>query len=291
LPKLEVLKDIGVTRLSLGIENFDDGILEANGRAHLSAEIHRAYEWARAVDFPQINIDLIAGMIGETWEKWRQTVQKTVALAPDSVTVYQMELPFNTVISKELQQGTFAPSPQSIADWPTKRAWVRHAFDELGRAGYQVSSAYTMVKEPARCQFVYRDALWHGADMFGTGVASFGHVNGVHMQNVDRWETYIETVAAGNLPLGRALPVAPEELFIREWILQLKAGRVEFAYFREKFGFDPAERFADVLERFNHHGWARSRKWGVELTSLGLLEIDRHLPEFFLPEHRVSRYT
>ena len=63
------LKQIGVTRLSLGIEHFDDGILEANGRAHLSPEIYQAYAWAREVDFPQINVDLIAGMLGETEEK------------------------------------------------------------------------------------------------------------------------------------------------------------------------------------------------------------------------------
>jgi oxygen-independent coproporphyrinogen-3 oxidase len=62
--KLATLKDIGVTRLSLGIEHFDDEILAANGRAHLSPEIYRAYAWAREIDFQQVNIDLIAGMVG-----------------------------------------------------------------------------------------------------------------------------------------------------------------------------------------------------------------------------------
>jgi oxygen-independent coproporphyrinogen-3 oxidase len=80
--KLQTLKEIGVTRLSLGIEHFDDEILAANGRAHLSPEIFRAYEWARAVDFPQINIDLIAGMMGETEEKWRDAIRKTIELEP-----------------------------------------------------------------------------------------------------------------------------------------------------------------------------------------------------------------
>ena len=79
--KLETLKDIGVTRLSLGVEHFDDEILAANGRAHLSPEIYRAYDWAREVDFPQINIDLIAGMVGETEEKWRDTVRRAIELA------------------------------------------------------------------------------------------------------------------------------------------------------------------------------------------------------------------
>jgi len=190
--KLEALRGLGVTRLSLGVENFDDQILEVNGRAHHSAEIFRAYGWARELGFDQINIDLIAGMVGETWENWRACVKKTAELAPESVTVYQMELPFNTVFSKELRLVGQDEPGQAIADWPTKRAWVDYAFDELGKAGYQVSSAYTMVKDRDRCRFVYRDGLWHGADMFGTGVASFGHVNGVHVQNVDTWEQYIE---------------------------------------------------------------------------------------------------
>src|SRR4029453_12678477 len=75
-PKIAAIRDLGVTRLSLGIENFDDHILEMNGRAHRSAEIFRAYEFAMSLGFPQINIDLIAGMLGETEQNWQRCVQK-----------------------------------------------------------------------------------------------------------------------------------------------------------------------------------------------------------------------
>ncbi len=74
------IRRLGVTRLSLGIENFDDEILELNGRAHRSPEIRRAYDFARSLGFPQINIDLIAGMVGETDENWRACVEQTVEL-------------------------------------------------------------------------------------------------------------------------------------------------------------------------------------------------------------------
>ena len=70
--KLKAIRDLGITRLSLGVENFDDHILEINGRAHHSKEIARAYEHARHVGFPQINIDLIAGMVEETEENWKE---------------------------------------------------------------------------------------------------------------------------------------------------------------------------------------------------------------------------
>jgi oxygen-independent coproporphyrinogen-3 oxidase len=290
--KLETLKELGVTRLSLGIENFSDAVLEANGRAHLSAEIYRSYGWARDLHFDQVNIDLIAGMVGESWDNWRDCIRKTIELAPDSVTIYQMELPFNTVFSKELRVvGQDEPASFSVADWPTKRAWVSYAFDELGRAGYEVSSAYTLVRDRSRCRFVYRDGLWHGADMFGTGVASFGHVNGVHVQNVDTWEQYIGLLQQGELPLNRALPVTPHQLLIREMILQLKTGRLEPAYFRRKFAADILEDFADGFDRLAADGYLERAGDEVRLTRSGLLQVDRLLPVFFEPEHRGTRYT
>jgi oxygen-independent coproporphyrinogen-3 oxidase len=289
--KLETLREMGVTRLSLGIENFNPAILEFNGRAHLEEEIYRAYGWAREVGFEQINIDLIAGMVGETWDNWRECVQKTLALSPESITIYQMELPYNTVFSRELRVlGQDEPNG-SIADWPTKRAWVTYAYDTLLAGGYEISSAYTLVKNKSHGQFVYRDSLWHGADMFGTGVASFGHVHGVHVQNVDRWEDYIGMLDRGELPLGRALPVSPDELLIREMILQLKTGTLDAGYFGAKFDADIHERFAAGFEQLRQDGYLTEDDQEIALTRKGLLEVDRLLPTFFDPRHRVARYT
>ena len=264
--KLETLKELGVTRLSLGIENFSDKILESNGRAHLSAEIFRSYEWARDLHFAQINIDLIAGMVGETWDNWRDCVRRPIELAPESVTIYQMELPYNTVFSKELHMVRIrhVVDPAEVADWPTKRAWVDYAFAELAKAGYSVSSAYTMVRDPAKTKFVYRDSLWHGADMFGTGVASFGHVSGVHVQNVDRWEDYVERLQKGELPLGRALTVAPDQLLRREMMLQLKTGRLRRRLFPRQVRHGHPEhvrrRFRPIAERRLSDGGGRRHR-------------------------------
>ena len=77
--------------------------LEINGRAHRSKEIARAYSYAREIGFPQINIDLIAGMVEETEENWRDCVRQTLELAPDSVTIYQMEVPYNTGIYQQMK--------------------------------------------------------------------------------------------------------------------------------------------------------------------------------------------
>jgi oxygen-independent coproporphyrinogen-3 oxidase len=289
--KLAAIRRMGVTRLSLGIENFDDRILEINGRAHRSPEIGQAYRAARALDFPQINIDLIAGMLGETEENWRICVEKTLELEPDSVTIYQMELPFNTTISKDLLKGTklFA---EPVVNWSTKRRWVQEAFEALERAGYHVGSAYTAVKNPSQTRFVYRDRLWQGADMAGLGVASFGHINGVHMQNMDTWETYSEAVAGGAVPLRRAYRPTHEEQMIRELVLQLKLGQVRPAYFERKYNVDILQRFHDQFQSLKTEGYlATATDDLVSLTRLGLLRVDVLLPRFFLQEHAGIRYT
>ena len=223
LEKVRTLKEIGVTRISLGVENFDDALLEENGRAHLSPEIEKAYGWIRQVGFPQVNIDLIAGMIGETDENWHRCIDKAIAMEPDNLTIYQMELPFNTIISKEMRDGG-AASP--VADWATKRRWVDEAINRLLSAGYQISSGNELVRNLDTDQFVYRDNLFRGSDLVAAGVSSFGHLQGVHYQNVDQIEEYQEIVESGRLPINRALRPSAHQRLIRELILQLKEGRV-----------------------------------------------------------------
>ncbi len=219
LEKVKTLKDIGITRVSLGVENFNDQILETNGRAHLSPEIMRAYEWIQSVGFPQVNVDLIAGMIGETDANWTNCIERVRQMSPDNVTIYQMELPHNTVIAREMKE-LHVTSP--VASWATKRRWVNEAFDTLAAAGYTVSSAQELVKNPEKDHFVYRDSVWRGADLLATGVASFGHLAGVHYQNLDQLEDYLTSLEAGLLPLGRALTPTSHQLLIREMVLQLK---------------------------------------------------------------------
>ena len=104
LEKVQMLKEIGVTRISLGVENFNDAILEENGRAHHSPEIYKAYDWIQQTGFSQINIDLIAGMVGETDENWTNCIEQARRMQPDNITIYQMELPFNTLLSHEIRE-------------------------------------------------------------------------------------------------------------------------------------------------------------------------------------------
>jgi len=277
-PKVKALRSLGMTRISLGVENFDDGILEANGRAHLSGEIGRAWDWIKAADFPNTNVDLIAGMVGETLESWQRTVEKTLALEADSVTIYQMELPFNTTFVHDAKEsGTVAP----VADWATKRAWVDYAFNRFAEQGYVVSSAYTLVRDPQRVHFRYRDMLWEGSDLLALGVASFGHLSGIHYQNATHWDEYLAAVEAGRLPVVRGLRPTQRELLIRELVLGLKRGSLDVERLQSKFGIDPLREWAAQWRSLEQEGWLSQLHPCPVLSRAGLLRVDSLLARFF----------
>ena len=202
-----------------------------------------------------------------------------------------MELPGNTTISSDLikKTGQFI---DTVASWATKRRWVDEAFAALERAGYTIGSAYTAVKDPAKTTFIYRDRLWQGADLAGLGVASFGHINGVHMQNLDSWGTYADAVEAGNIPLNRAYRPTDEERLIRELVLQLKRGSIHPGYFNKKYHVDVQSRFERAFASLNDDGYLSEFTADVvQLSREGLLRVDSLLPRFFLPAHTEIRYT
>ena len=286
LPKIKALKELGVTRLSIGVENFDAEILEINNRAHRAAEIYRVFGWARDCGFTQVNLDLIAGMIGENEENWERCVEETAKLRPESVTIYQMEVPYNTTIYRRMKDGGKEVAP--VAEWDTKRRWVGEAFGRLESEGYRIGSAYTAALEGV--QFLYRDALWHGADMLGVGVSSFSHIGGVHFQNQPSFDPYLTAVEGDGRAVQRALPLSDEERLVREFILQMKLGDVDPSYFKGKFGVDVLERFAGPLRAQQSAGWLEVGEH-IRATRDGLLKIDTLLPDYFAEEYRTARYA
>jgi oxygen-independent coproporphyrinogen-3 oxidase len=284
--KLVAIKDIGVTRLSLGIEHFSDSILELNGRAHRSPEIYKIRPWIEELNFDQLNIDLIAGMIGDSWESWKETVQKAIEYKPDSITVYQLELPYNTLFSKDIGKGD---THLSIPDWDLKRAYHAYAIDQFSAAGFDISSAYTMATK--NTNFVYRDSLWKGCNMLSFGVSSFSHVNGVHFQNVGNWDEYINSLDKGELPIDRAYRLSEKEQLTRELILQLKLGHISKEYFKKKFVVDIVSEFYAAFEELQLKNMLEINNEKIQLTRGGLLRVDELLPTFYNKKYRESRYT
>ena len=286
--KARALRDLGVTRVSLGVQQLDDAVLAANGRVHLTADVERAYESIRLGGFDIVNLDLMVGLVGETDESFFTSLERVIGLRPESITIYQLEIPLNTPLYRSLRAAVPAHPP---ASWDVKHARLGAAMARLEAAGYTFRSAYSAVLDPARHPFVYQDAQYHGADLVGIGASAFSHLGGVNQQNLASLAAYLDAGARGQPPFFRAYELSERERLVRELILQLKLGGAERRYFREKFHTDVLESFAVPFDEARRRGWLTIGSEAVTLTREGLVRVDRWLPAFYLPEHQNVRYS
>jgi oxygen-independent coproporphyrinogen-3 oxidase len=180
-PKLRALREGGITRLSMGVQQLNDEILKKNGRVHLAGDVERAYAIIRRLDFEVVNIDLMVGLLGESDESFMESLERIIQMNPDSVTIYQLELPLNTPLYRAL--GKSVPAG-SLATWEVKRTRLANGFARLETAGYQLRSAYTAAHFPQHQRFVYQVAQYHGADLLGIGASAFSYIDGIHCQNL-----------------------------------------------------------------------------------------------------------
>ncbi len=286
--RLAALRELGITRVSLGVQQLDDDVLRASGRIHLVEDVERAWAAIRRLDFDVVNVDLIVGLPGETEASWEKSLDWAIERAPEMVTLYQLEIPENTPLYRQLRADSAALRP---AAWQGKHERLAAGFDRLEAAGYTVVSGYAAVRDPERHRFVYQEEQYRGADLLGLGAGSFSYLGGVHQQNRATFDLYLEDLEASRLPLGRAYALSDEERFVREFVLRLKLGRVDVAALEAKFGRDPLAHFAAALEPFREEGWVEVGAGAVTLTRAGRVRVDRMLPALYLPPHRRVRYS
>lgn len=283
--KARLLKAAGVSRISLGVQQLDDAVLARSGRVHRVADVERAHDILRRAGFEVLNLDLMVGLPGEDEQSFQRSLARVIALGPESVTLYALEIPRNTPLYRRMQA---EPGRDEPATWPEKHARTARGFERLAMAGYELRSAYTAFRGARNRPFVYQDEQYRGADLLGIGASAFSCLAGTHFQNAARLERYRGALARGELPVARAHALSVRERFVREFVLQLKLLRVPLAPLHEKFGLSALEVFAEPLERCARAGWLELDPEAIMLTAQGIPRVDRILPEFFLPPASAS---
>ena len=284
---LAVLKTCGVTRISMGVQQMDDDVLMASGRIHRTCDVVRAWSEIEAANFQTTNLDLIAGLPGETDGTFLQSLEWVIAKSPDSVTLYPLEVPRNTPLARSLRERT---QPAVVPGWPDKRRRMREAFERLERADYRRLTAYAAVRDPARHPFLYMEKQYTGGDLLGLGAGSFGFVNGVYGQNVARYDDYVARIEAGESAASRGCALSEHERATRQFVLCLKLGFVNRAHLRRRYGQDVPPHMKEPLDRFVAEGWIEIDMDAVRVTAEGLLFVDHMIPQLVMPNHREATY-
>jgi oxygen-independent coproporphyrinogen-3 oxidase len=190
--KAALLRKLGVTRVSLGIQSWDDELLKVLGREHNSQQAEQSFQILRAAGFSNINVDLMFGLPGQTIEQWKFTLEKTIAVQPDHISAYCLTYEEDTEFFMRHARG------ELLQDTDTDAAFFEITMLILEDAGYEQYE----ISNYARPGFssLHNCAYWVGNDYLGIGPSAFSTVGMHRWQNVCDYRAYTDRVLSGQSP-------------------------------------------------------------------------------------------
>lgn len=256
--KARVLLDAGVSRISLGVQSWDNALLKTLGRIHDAAQAEKTYGVLREAGFGNINIDLMFAVPGQTLAQWQATLDHTVALQPNHVSSYCLTYEEDTEYFRQLQLGTFRQDDDRDA------GLFETTIDTLTSGGfdhYEISN-YAQPGFESAHNFAY----WRGADYLGFGPSAFSTVGLQRWQNVPDSATYMQRVLSGEKATG----------FTEELTPAMRTGEIAAFAVRTREGIatDALNRWSKEVREFRELGFLEHRGDRTVLTRRGKLMAD-----------------
>ena len=270
------LREIGVNRLSIGVQSLHDDELRQLDRVHTADRAVEAVEAARAAGFDNLNLDFIFGLIEQPLERWRQTLERALALRPEHLSCYALTVEPGTALHYRVAKGELPePDPDVAAD---QYEWTRERLAEAGYGQYEISN-WTRPGRECRHNLVY----WRAEPYLGLGAGAHSFFAGQRFANVDAPSSYIEAVDASHAERqatggGTLRQIAggetPDEATLRAdaMILGLRLLEgVSTAEFAARFGVTVEAVFGEAVERHLALGLLERVGDRLRLTPRGLL--------------------
>lgn len=187
--KARALLDLGVTRISMGVQAWDDASLKTLGRVHNAAQAQRSYEILRESGVPEVNLDLIFGVPGQTREQWCASLERTVAMQPDHISAYCLTYEEDTDFFLRVSRGEWVPDESLDAEL------FEITMETLAAGGFQQYEISNYAHDGRVCR--HNIAYWTGADYVGLGPSAFSTVGANRWKNVSDTEAYVARIMAG----------------------------------------------------------------------------------------------
>jgi len=271
---LRGLRGLGVTRLSLGMQSFDDDELHALDRLHSAADNVAAFGAARAAGFHSISMDLIFGLPGQPLPRWQASLERAIALGPDHLSLYALTVEEGTPLARDVVRGrTPAPDPDAQAEQ------YECAEARLETAGYEHYEISSWARPGHRCR--HNETYWRCGEYLGLGAGAHSYLGRVRFANAATPARYVELVEqswAQSEPGGGLGQIASCERVTEETAradaltlgLRLLEG-VDRPSFRGRFRVDPLDLFGERLREPIEAGLLEVRGERLLLTSRGRL--------------------
>lgn len=261
---LSLLRAGGVNRLSLGVQTFDDALLRRIGRIHTAAQARAAVRQARAAGFRNLSLDLMYGLPGQTLAGLEMSVQQALALAPQHISIYGLQVEEGTAFARAQAAGRLAlPSDEeseAMYDYMTT------ALPVAGYARYEISNF-------ARPGFESRHNLgyWQDVPYLGVGAAAHSYLDGQRYENPRGIEEYLAALRESGRARREEEPLTRATSMEEFAFLALRTARgIDRARFAARFGCELASVYADAIARMLARGFLEEDAQGVRLTPLGM---------------------
>ena len=192
--KATLLHKLGVNRVSLGVQSWDDTLLKILGREHTAAQAEQSFHILRDAGFLNINVDLMFGLPGQTIEQWQKTLKQTISLYPDHISAYCLTYEEDTEFFARQSRGELKANPEADADF------FELAMSILEDAGYE----HYEISNYARPGFssIHNRAYWSGEDYLGIGPSAFSTIGTRRWQNLADYRAYADRTLLGQSPVG-----------------------------------------------------------------------------------------
>lgn len=263
--KLRVLKDAGVTRLSLGLQTLDSGLLKAIGRKHSPQDFLKVYALARQTDVFALSVDLMYGLPGQTLDNAVESLAAVLELKPEHLSLYGLQVEDRTLFGKK----------DIEVDEDLSREMFEASLEMVARAGYRHYEISNFARPG--CESIHNRIYWNNGEYIGLGCGAASYLSGERSSNMDRLISYCETVERGRRPIASAERLAGKE----------KLGEAAFLGLRLVQGFFPGHeleaQFARQWSSLARRGFISREGDRVRLTREGLFLANQALAEFVPP--------
>ncbi len=266
------LRAAGCTRLSLGVQSFDDGALKRLGRVHSAADAERAFAGARQAGFENVSIDLIFSVPGVGQDAWRGSVDRAISLEPEHVSAYALTIEEGTTFADRQRDGRLKPLGED--EDAAQYEWTRHRLIEAGFEQYEVSN-FARSGRRSRHNWSY----WTGVEYLGIGLSAHSYLGGERFWNTREIETYIDRLEAGQSPIDGSERVDEQTARRERYWLGLRTSQGAALQGEEGARLASSTRFGQLVDAgylslgreyltLGEGGWSLADLLAVEVTNI-----------------------
>ena len=264
--KLREFRRLGINRASFGAQTFDDSELAKLGRSHNTADTLRTFADLRRAGFENVSFDLIAGLPGQTLERWERNVEQALQLRPEHLSFYLLEVHSGTPLAEHIRRG-LQPAPDDDLAGVMYR-WMLERAAEAGYEHYEISNL-------CRPGFQSRHNMkyWTAEPYYGFGCSSHSFDGRARRWSNERdVRKYVELVESGASPVVEEQQLSQDDVRAEAVFLGMRLMRgIDVRRYRESFGVDLRDEHGDDLERFCKAGLVEFDGDLIRLTRTGAL--------------------